>query len=162
MPRKTNRAIFGTELSLVTEVRFSSYIMPVLTLSETGGQRFSPKFTIKTVKHPPKLIVWGCILAAGPGAFEVFQQCETITSERYFKVLGVKMLKRQMDFLDTTLIQQDSAPAHKARIVTDLFKNEEIELLPWPSNSPYLNVIENCCNLMKQKCQHIVPARYQR
>ena len=61
------------------------------------------------------------------------------------------MLKQHTDLSDNTLFQQDSAPAQKACIVTDWFKIEGIGFLTLPSNSPDLNVIENCWNLTKQK-----------
>ena len=73
-------------------------------------------------------MVWGCIAAAEPVAFAVFQQGKTITDERYLKVLGDNILKH-MDLSHTTIFQRDSTPAHKARIVTNWSKNEAIELL---------------------------------
>ena len=43
-----------------------------LQVSSTGkfvrrpsGERFNPKFTVKTVKHPARVMVWGCSSAAG-------------------------------------------------------------------------------------------------
>jgi hypothetical protein len=35
-----------------------------------GLDRFSPKFTRKTVKHPLKAMVWGCVNWKGRGGLE--------------------------------------------------------------------------------------------
>lgn len=32
-----------------------------------GSNRFESKFTVKTVKHPAKVMVWGCFSFKGPG-----------------------------------------------------------------------------------------------
>lgn len=41
------------------------------------------------------------------------------------------------------IFQQDNCPVHTANIVTQWIQNANIETLPWPSNSPDMNPIEN-------------------
>ena len=36
------------------------------TVRRPSGTRFDPKFTRKTVKHPPGVMVWGCLLYTSP------------------------------------------------------------------------------------------------
>ena len=38
---------------------------------------------------------------------------------------------------------QDNAPAHRAKIVTNLLKQYKVKTLDWPPNSPDMNPIEN-------------------
>lgn len=42
------------------------------------------------------------------------------------------------------LYQDDNAPIHTARLVTEWFDEHEseVEHLPWPAQSPVLNIIE--------------------
>ena len=41
------------------------------------------------------------------------------------------------------IFQQDNAPCHRAKIVSEWFESKNIEHLTWPPNSPDLNCIEN-------------------
>ena len=42
-----------------------------------------------------------------------------------------------------TVFQQDSDPKHTCKKAKEWFKNSEIEVLPWPAQSPDLNPIEH-------------------
>lgn len=116
------------------------------------GERFNPKYTVKTVKHPPSCMVWGAITAHGGTGLVVFGRNEKVNASCYLKVLEERV-KLHMDITDTTIFQQDSAPCHTAKVVKKWFQDNDVELLEdWPSNSADLNVIENCWSTMKKCC----------
>jgi transposase len=115
------------------------------------GERLNPKYTIKSVKHPPTVMVWGAISAKGRGGLHIFSKGERVNATKYISVLSDK-LKTHMDVLGATTFQQDSAPCHTAKVVKKWFTTNGITLLQnWPSSSPDLNCIENCWNVMKAK-----------
>ena len=115
------------------------------------GERLNPKYTIKTVKHPPSVMVWGAISVNGRCGLKIFDKGVKVNAAEYIKVLDTKV-KVHMTVSGTTLFQQDSAPCHMARVTKRWFTDNAVDLLPdWPSNSPDLNVIENCWQVMKQK-----------
>ena len=49
------------------------------------------------------------------------------------------------------MFQQDSAPCHKAKIITNFFNNNGIVVLDWPGNSPDKNPIENLWAICKKR-----------
>jgi len=115
------------------------------------GKRLDPKYTIKTVKHSPLVMVWGAISANSGCGIHIFRKDERVNAAKYISLLNSKV-KADMAVSGTTIFQQDSAPCHTDKSVKKWFADNNVTiLLNWPSSSPDLNVIENCWNLMKKK-----------
>ena len=68
-----------------------------------------------------------------------------VNAEVYQQVLEYFMLPAGEEIfgcIDFTF-QQDLAPAHSARSIMRWLEDHDIEVLPWPANSPDLNPMEN-------------------
>lgn len=118
-----------------------------------GSDRFNPRFTRKTTKHPAKVMAWACFSWRGRGAIEFLQPGEMMNGQRYLRVMEEK-LGLFMNLHGTTHFLQDGAPCHRSKIVSAWFKERpHIKLIDWPGNSPDLNPIENAWSWMKTQLQ---------
>jgi len=52
-----------------------------------GSDRYDPKFTRKTVKHPAKIMAWGCFSWHGRGGLEFLKKGEMMDGPRYVRLL---------------------------------------------------------------------------
>lgn len=97
-------------------------------------------------------MIWSCITGESSGPLYFVEG--TLRSEQYKRVLETVLLP-YMDSLASTrssyTFMQDGAPCHTARSVNDFFISKNINVLPWPGNSPDLNPIENCWAFLKSK-----------
>ena len=58
---------------------------------------------------------------------------------------------------DNFILQQDNAPIHKAKKISEYLINNNINSLEWPPQSPDLSPIENVCSWMKLKVSERMP-----
>ncbi len=116
-----------------------------------GSSRFDSRFTVKTVKHPDSVMVWGCFTGAvGRGGIYFLPKNLTMNGERYQEVLEQHLL-RFMHIHEATHFLQDGAPCHASKRVKAFLQEQPFQVIDWPGNSPDLNPIENCWNYMKNK-----------
>ena len=113
--------------------------------------RYEEKYTVKTVKHPDSVMVWGAFDGVyGRGGLYFLPKGQTMNGATYLNVLQEHMQQfyqqRQCDFF-----MQDGAPCHKTRTVTKWLSDNNMSVLDWPGNSPDLNPIENAWKVIKDK-----------
>jgi len=77
--------LFSDESSLYT---FRS--CPKIVRRLLGSDKMEPKFTIKTKKHPPSVMVWGCFCNFGRGSLNLLRKNTTMNAERYSAMLMEK------------------------------------------------------------------------
>ena len=58
-----------------------------------------------------------------------------------------------------SIFMHDGAPCHRSKAVKEFLEQENVQVLDWPGNSPYLNPIENLWKLMKAKVAEKYPSK---
>ena len=121
------------------------------------GKRFDPKYVLPTVKTCPKLMIWGAITAHMRCGLWFMPHNTTINGTVYLEILKEK-LQLFMNISNTSKFQHDGAPCHRAKKVNDWLNTNGIEVIgPWPGNSPDLNPIENCWDVVKKEVAKLRP-----
>jgi transposase len=106
-----------------------------------------------------KCMVWGSFWGTQRGIITPFMM-KTLNSMLYLRMLTAFLPDMIRDMRKEGLrpiFMQDNAPVHKAHIVMDWFKTQDIEILEWPPHSPDLNPIEHAWKRLKEELQRRYP-----
>ena len=104
-------------------------------------------------------MVWGCIGPNGVGHLVVCEQ--SLGSEYYIKILK-NNLKASIEIIHrypshAFIFHQDNAPCHSSKKTKKYLQDENILLLPWPAQSPDINILENVWQYMKYMLRYDPP-----
>lgn len=142
------------------ESTFCQFGVRVFGVRRPERSRYEPRYTVATVKQPSKVMVWGSFSSYGRGSLYFVLLKETVNAERYKNMLEDK-LQNTMGIHGCRVFQHDSAPAHTAKIVVSWLKENNIQVLEWPGNSPDLNPIENLWVILKRRVAARAPSNIQ-
>lgn len=109
------------------------------------GEPLQAKDFIQTVKHGGGNIkLWGCLTAYGVGPIHKIEG--NMNGKMYQNILKTHLLETvdNMPYpVNEVIFQHDNDPKHTSKIVKNWLNKQEFQVLPWPSQSPDVNPIEN-------------------
>ena len=108
--------------------------------------RFEPKYTNHSIKHPAHLLFWGGITSTGKRVCAFLKYMETMNSVRYVATLrkALKLLRE-----DGLTLLHDRSKVHTSKMTTFL-QREKVKSKVIPGNSPDVMPIENPFSRIKQ------------
>ena len=111
--------------------------------------RYHPRFVMRTVKHPPKLMIWASFGDGKLGDLYFVEPNAKMNARMYQEVLQ-RHLRRSLEKTGCSIFMQDGAPCHKAKTIMAWLGNSGVPVLDWVGQSCDLNPIENKWTRLKR------------
>lgn len=107
-----------------------------------------------TSQHRPflqRVMVWSCFSHAGPGPLVPVDG--TLRQGGYLTILQQHLRPQLEEWygVEPCIFQQDNAPCHKSKVITDFMRTQPYQVMEWPPYSIDLSPIENLWAILKAK-----------
>lgn len=123
------------------------------------GEEFDARNINQAPKHGGgKVTVWGCITSKGFGRLHRVEG--NMNRFQYVDILEESLMGTLQDYnLDVrnVIFQQDNDPKHTSGHTRDWLRSQGFKVLPWPPNSPDMNIIEHCWAYLAIRIRRRIP-----
>ena len=121
------------------------------------GERYKKEHIVSTFKHGGgSIMVWGCMTVNGVGIIHRIEG--TLDKEKYVDIMKNTVIPSGRALAGHDFVfQQDGATVHTAQVSMAWLKENDVQVLSWPPQSPDLNPIEHLWQFIKLKLSDFKP-----